>query len=144
MEERNRAAERSVTSYIGSVVAVAMALYVVNMVPRWNLFFVTEDYPAVLWAMNLSLLVQGGGKLALVFYHPPLLHHLGSAVFDTFSLLALIILVTVFPFALPAPAGEWFTTAAKVLLVAAAAGTAFGILAHLARAVSNIVKYKDE
>lgn len=139
-----RATDRTAAAYVASLLTALGLLYVVNMIPTWNVGFVTDDYPAVLWAVNLSLLVRSGGKLALVFYHPRLMHRLANVVFDVFSLLALIIVVTVFPLDFGMAAGPWGTTIIKVVLLAAAVGTAVSAIANLAKAVHCIIRYRDE
>ena len=70
MREARRDKDRSVGSYIASVIGNAIVLFLVNKVPEWDLRFITDGYTAVLWAMNLSLIVQIAGNALLVFFHP--------------------------------------------------------------------------
>lgn len=136
MAEKKRDSERSIGAYVGAIVANGILLFVVNKVPSWNLGFITGEYPAVLWAMNLSLLVQIGGSFALIFFHPRLLHHLANVVFNGFSLLALVIVLTVFPISF---AAQWGNTVARVVLIVAIVGTSIGAVTHVFKAIGGLV-----
>ena len=119
MPEKKRDSERSIPAYIGAIVANGILLFVVNKLPDWNLRFITSDYSAVLWAMNLSLLVQIGGNFGLIFFHPRFLHHLLNVAFNVVSLLAVVILFTVFPFDFSHVPGAFLDTIVRIALIVA-------------------------
>ena len=48
MPEKKRESERSVGAYIGAIIANGIVLFLINMVPAWNLRFITDSYPAAL------------------------------------------------------------------------------------------------
>lgn len=144
MEQGNpQDVERSIAGYITSIVGAAVALWVINALPGWELRFLGDDYPAVLWAANLSLLTQIGGRLALIFYHPRVLHNLAQVLFDALSLLALVIILSVFPFDFAAVSIPWMAALLRVGLVIGIVASVVSAVVHLIRAVGNIVN-RDE
>lgn len=98
MSARGDDSERTPAAYIGSAIAVIILIWVFNALPGWELAFITSEVTAVLWAINLSLGVQLAGNLLLLFFHPRFLHHLVQVLFAALSLLALVIILTVYPF----------------------------------------------
>ena len=135
--------DRSVGSYIAGVVANAIVLFLVNKVPDWNLPFITSGYPAILWAMNLSILVQIGGNAFLIFVHPRFLHYLAQTVFNLFSLLAIIILVAVFPFDFAFLSGM-INPIVRIALIVGAAATGITGVVSLFRAVGSLLPRHEE
>ena len=142
MREARRDKDRSVGSYIASVIGNAIVLFLVNKVPEWDLRFITDGYTAVLWAMNLSLIVQIAGNALLVFFHPRFLHYLGQTVFSAVSLLSIIILAAVFPFDFAYVAGV-LNTLVRIALIVGAVGTGISIVVNLFRAVGSLLRRND-
>lgn len=143
MSERRAEKDRSVGTYIAGVVANAIVLFLVNKVPDWNLPFITDGYPAVLWAMNLSILVQIGGNALLIFVHPRFLHYLAQTVFNVVSLLAIIVLVAVFPLDFSFLAGV-INTIARIALIIGAVATGISAIVNLFRTVGSLVRHPEE
>ncbi|MFW6260671.1 MAG: hypothetical protein ACOC6J_03725 [Spirochaetota bacterium] len=75
----------------------------------------------------------------LVFYHPRFLHHLVQVVLNAVSLLALIIVVTVYPFDFTTVLGDGANTVARVLLYVALGGTGIAILVNGLQALGSLV-----
>jgi hypothetical protein len=130
---------RTVGAYIGSIVALGIVLFLVNKLPDWNLRFITDDYPAVLWAMNLSLLVQLAGNAILIFLHPRFLHYLMQTVFNVVSLLSLIVLTAVYPLDFSYFAGNFVNTIVRIALIIATVATGIGAIVNLFKTIGSIV-----
>lgn len=84
----------NVTSVVFSVVAALL----VQMLPNWNIGFVTSELPVVLTAVTLSLVIDAGSHLTLAFHSPRYLHHALHALMAGFSLNAARVVYEVFPF----------------------------------------------
>ena len=69
---------KRITDYVFSVIFNIAFLVVVNKVPDWNIAFITDSFPDILWAVNTSVAVSIAGNLILIFFHPRFLHHLFS------------------------------------------------------------------
>jgi hypothetical protein len=134
--------KRSPAAYIAAVLANAALLWLVNKVPDWNLRFVTDGYAGVLWALNLSILVQLVGNGILIVLHPRFLHYLGQAVFNAVSVLATVLLVSVYPFDFSHLA-EPLDTIVKIALVIGAVGTGISGVVNLFRAIGSLVRHDD-
>jgi hypothetical protein len=134
---------KRISDYIAAVVFDIVVLVVVNKVPDWNIPFVTEAYPDILWAVNTSLAVSIAGNLVLIFFHPRFLHHLLNAVFSGFGILVSAVLVSVFPFDFTNLAGEWLTILIRIVLIVGIVGGAIGAVVHIVKAVAAIFRSGD-
>ena len=57
-----------------SRIANLVGIVLFNTVPLWRQYtqgVVLEDFARILWAANISFLVQLAGNLSLMFYRPP-------------------------------------------------------------------------
>lgn len=130
--------ERNAGNYIGEIIGAAIGLFIVNKLPDWNLSFITSDYPAALWAMNLSLVVQVAGNFVLIFFHPRVIHFLAKSAFGVVALLPLVVLISVFPFDFSSAVGPWLNVVVRIAFGAAIFGTAVGVVVNALRAVGSI------
>lgn len=129
-----------ISNYIPSVIFNIIILIVVNKIPDWNIAFITESYPEILRAVNMSLIVHIAGNLILIFIHPLLLHHLTNAVFSVFSLIAAWVILSVFPFDFSEIAGSWLNTVVRICLIVGVVGSAVSIVVHVIKAVVAMFK----
>lgn len=125
--------ERTPAAYSGSAVAGIILIWLFNAIPGWELRFITDDVTAVLWAINLSLGVQLAGNLLLLFVHPRFLHHLVQVLFAAVSLLALVIILTVYPFRFEGVVAQ----AVPIVLYVAIGGTVIGGIVHALKAIGS-------
>ena len=129
----------SLANYIVSAVINAVFLFLVNKIPDWNLAFIAGTYPNVLWALNLSLIVQIAGNFLLIFYHPMVLHHVGNVLFSIFGFIALIVVYTVFPFYLPELRSSWLPTLLRIVMIVGMVGTGIAAIVHLVGAIRSFL-----
>ncbi len=137
VKKKNR--PNKLSNYIPSVIFNFIFMFVINKVPDWNILFITEQFSAVLWALNLALAVQIAGNFMLIFYRPLFLHHLIHVIIALFSLLSLIILYTVYPFDFSF-VGDWFDLVIKIILIAASIGTVISGIINLIKFFTSLAK----
>lgn len=131
-----RPKENSLPGYIVGLCFGVAFLYALNRLPQWNVQVLTTGYGGILWAVNVSLAIQIALNLALIFYHPLFFHYLGSAVIAAAAIFGLAVVVQQFPFdftRIPevSAAAPWINPAARIVLLAAIAGSAIGVLVNV-------------
>ena len=134
---------RRMTDYIFAVIFNIAFLVVVNKVPDWNILFITDSFPAILWAVNTSLAVSIAGNLILIFFHPRFLHHLLNAVFAVFGILATSVVLSVFPFEFADLVGEWLNIVVRIALIVGIVGSAIGVVVHIVNAIGAVFRVRE-
>jgi hypothetical protein len=92
---------------------------------------VLQDFVQILWAANLSFLVQLVGNLSLIFYRPPRFAAFVHIITSGAGLLSLIVFYTVFPLDFAQVGVAWINVALKVVLIAGMAGTALALVVQV-------------
>ena len=133
---------RRMTDYIFAVIFNIAFLVVVNKVPDWNIRFITDSFPDILWAVNTSLAVSIAGNLILIFFHPRFLHHLLNAVFSAFGILALSVILSVFPFDFSELVGEWLNILIRIALIVGIVGSAISVVVNIVKAVGAVFRIR--
>jgi len=128
------------SDYIFSVIFNIAFLVVVNKVPDWNIVFITDTFPDILWALNTSLAVSLAGNFILIFFHPRFLHHLFNAVFAVFGIVAASVMLSVFPFDFSRIAVEWLNIVVRIVLIVGIVGSAIGIVVHSVKAIGALIR----
>ena len=134
---------RRMTDYIFAVIFNIAFLVVVNKVPDWNIPVITDSFPDVLWALNTSIAVSLAGNLILIFFHPRFLHHLLTAVFSVFGILATSVLLSVFPFEFAELVGEWLNILVRIVLIVGIVGSAIGVVVNVVKAVGAVFRIRE-
>ncbi len=119
--------------YIASAVFNAVFLWVMNQLPLWKPWFLLDSYSEVLWAINMSLIVQIVLNLVLIFFHPLFFHYLIQTVFSLVSIVALVWIVRVFPVDFSSSPGEWLNLVFRIVLYIGLVGTLIGGITHFVR-----------
>jgi hypothetical protein len=128
--------EKKTGEFIGSVVGNIVALVLVNTVMLWRPWtrgVVLESWVDILWAADLSILVQIVGNLILAFYRPNIFHAFMKVVFTAAGLLSIIVFYIVFPLDFSKINVDWLNTLARVFLMVGMGGSLIGIVAGLAQ-----------
>lgn len=120
-------------NYILGGIFDGILLYVLRQLPRWNIPVITEGFPEILWAVTLSLSVQIAFYVVLVLFHPLWLHYLAQVVFAVFSVLALGVLIEVFPFDFAELVDPWLNVAFRIFLIVILVGTVISGVVNLVR-----------
>lgn len=125
---------RRVGYTVAMVLNVAL-LVLVNVVPGWQaLPFLTDDFAAVLWLVNASIIAGVLANAVYVVHDPPWVRALGDVVTTSVGLAALIRMWQVFPIDF---AETWvdMDLVARWVLAVGIAGSVVGIVAGAARLV---------
>jgi len=126
------------SGYIASAVINAVLLWVMNQLPLWKPFFLLDSYLDVLWAINMSLIVQIVLNLVLIFFHPLFFHYLIQTVFSLVSIVSLVWIVQVFPVDFSARLGDWFNTIFRIVLIIGIVGSLIGGITHFVRFLKSL------
>jgi hypothetical protein len=115
----------------GYCIAIAFSaaiLFVLNARPGWQAMpFLTSGMNQVLWLVNLSLAAGIAANAVYVAYDPRWLKSLGDLATTGIGLAAAILIWQVFPFDL----SSGWSTAVRVLLVIAIAGSCIALVAQI-------------
>ena len=129
--------ERTTRDFVGAIVGNVVAIAFVNTVPlcsRSTVGVITDRWVDILWAANLSLLVQIVGNFLLLYYRPPRFQAFMRAAFSAVEIVSLAVFYAVFPLDFSRLVGEWMNTFMRVLLVVA-------MVASLAAGAVQLVRF---
>ncbi len=132
--------EKKLGEFIGSILANLIGIAFINSVLVWRHLtngVVLASWVDVLWASNLSLLVQVTGNVILAIHRPARIYSTIQATHAAVGLLSLIVFYTVFPLDFSQIVGQWLNTLARAVLIVAMAGSAIAVVVNLTRAVSG-------
>jgi hypothetical protein len=122
--------------YIGAIIAAVIGVVAVNIYPvwqPWTMGVVTDAWPRILWAANLSAVIQICGSFVLLFWRPRWLRNLAELVFSAAGLLSIAVFFAVFPLDFSHIVGDWLNTMMRVVLIIGIAGTGIGVVIALVR-----------
>lgn len=128
--------EKRTAEYVAAVIANIAVLVFMNTVMLWQQStrgVILESWVAILWAVDLSLLVQIVGNLLLSFYRPAWLSALAQALFSALGVLGLIVFYAVFPLDFSRIVGPWLNTLLRIVLIVGMVGSGIGFIVYLVR-----------
>lgn len=126
--------EKTTGDLTASVICNAVFGVAVNTFPLWRQYtqgVVLDDFVRVLWAVNLSLLVQVAGSLSMIFYRPPRFAAAVQILTTAAGLLSLIVFYAVFPLDFSVVGVPWLNSLLKVVMIAGMAGAAIGFIVQV-------------
>jgi hypothetical protein len=132
--------QKKTANFAGSAIAGIIGMVLVNTVLLWRHVtngVVLETWVDILWAANLSFLVQLVGSIILAIHRPARLHSFIMAVQAAFGLLSVIVFYLVFPLDFSRLVGEWLNTVVKAALIVAMAGTSIAVIVEAVRAIAG-------
>jgi hypothetical protein len=139
---RDHEPDRSPFGYLASAAVNGALLWAVHRLPVWKPFFLLDSYPEVLWALDMSLIVQIVLNLALVFFHPLFFHYLANAVNSLVGIVSLSVLLQVFPVDFSARLGNWANTLFRIVLIVGLVGSAVGGAVNFVRFLRTLFRQK--
>ncbi len=92
--------EKKTIGFVGAIIGAIIGLVIVNTVPLWSHLtngVILDSWVNILWAANLSMVVQIIGNFILAVYRPARLYSFLQAIFSAVGLLSLIVFFNVFP-----------------------------------------------
>lgn len=122
--------------YIGAIIGAVIGIIAVNIYPvwqPWTMGVVTDAWPRILWAANLSMVIQICGSFVLLFWRPRWLRNFAELVFSAAGLLSVAVFFAVFPLDFSHIVGDWLNTMMRVILIVGIAGAGIGLIINLVR-----------
>jgi hypothetical protein len=132
--------EKRTGELVGSIIGNVIAIVIVNSVLFWRQYthgVVLESWVDILWAANLSFLVQIAGSLILAFYRPPRLYAFMELLFSAAGLVSVIVFFIVFPLDFSRIVGPWLNTLLRVVMIVGIGGAAIGVIVWLVRFIAG-------
>ena len=130
--------EKKTSECIGAMIGGIIGLIVVNSVPLWAHLtngIILESWTRILWAANLSMIVQIIGNLFLAIYRPAHLYSFVQLILALAGLVSAIVFYQVFPLDFSRVVGNWLNILVKVALVLGIVGSCIAMLVHLVRTI---------
>lgn len=110
--------------YVIAIVINLVLLFVFHQLPNWNLPFITQAWPDVLWAFDLSIGATIAANLAYLAYDTPWFKHITQIVLNILALVVIYTLYRVFPFDF-GPTGDWI---ARIVLLIGLFGVGVAVI----------------
>jgi len=126
--------EKRTGELTGSAVGNAVCAVLFNTFPLWRQFtqgVVLDDFIRVLWAVNLSVLVQMAGSLSMIFYRPPRFAAVAQILGTAAALVSMIVFYVVFPLDFSVVGAAWANSVLRVALIAGMVGAGIGLLVQM-------------
>ena len=111
--------------YLVSIAVNLVILYLANGVPNWDVPFITNDWPDVLWAVNLSLQATIIANLVFLAYDPRWFRHSARILLAALSIIVFYTLYRVFPFDL---GRALYDQIARIALLAGMVGVGIALI----------------
>ena len=128
--------EKKSAELTASAIANTVFVVLLNSVPLWRQYtqgVVLEDFVRILWAANVSLLVQISGNLSMIFYRPPRFAAFVQVLGTAAAFLSIIVFYIVFPLDFSQIGLPWINAVLKIVLIAGMAGAALGLIVQTAQ-----------
>jgi hypothetical protein len=132
--------EKRTGEIAGSIVGNVFAIVIVNTVFLWQKYahgVILESWVDILWAVNLSCMIQIVGSMVLAFYRPPRFYAFMQMLFSMAGLVSVIVFFVVFPLDFSRIVGPWLNTLLKVVMIIGIGGALIGIIVWLVRFIAG-------
>ena len=136
--------EKKTSEFVGAVIGGIIGLVVVNSVPLWRHLtngIVLQSWVGILWAANLSLIVQMIGNTFLAIYRQARLYSFIQAIMAVVGLVSVVVFYRVFPLDFSQVVGNWLNILFKGVLILGIFGSGIAIIVHLVRVLAG-TQYK--
>lgn len=84
--------------YIAAIIFNLIWLFIVNKIPDWDLKFINDHYPAILWALNMNIFIQTGGNIIMLIFDIRVVRYLSRIILEAANFLVLILIYYIYPF----------------------------------------------
>jgi len=105
------------SEYIIAIVINIILLYIFNNLLNWQVYFITNTLNDILWIINLSIIAAIIGNAILLIYSPEWLHHIMKIILNSFAVIALYFIYTVFPFSFNSFLIDWCVVIALIFVM---------------------------
>jgi hypothetical protein len=138
--------KKTTTHFIVLFVMEAVEMTLMNTVPLWLAYtqgVILPTWSAMLWAVNVSLIVRMACNLLLVFHRPARLYLFIQSLATAMGLLSIIVFLVVFPINFGAIGAAWLNTLVVVFSVIGLVGGTIGVIVNLVKAIRGS-EYESE
>jgi hypothetical protein len=138
--------KKTTTHFIVLFVMEAVEMALMNTAPLWLAYtqgVILPNWTAMLWAVNVSLIVRMACNLLLVFRRPARLYLFIQSLATAMGLLSIIVFLVVFPINFGAIGAAWLNTVLVVFSVIGLTGGTIGVIVNLVRAIRG-AEYEGE
>jgi hypothetical protein len=132
--------EKRTSDFVGAILGNVIGIVLVNTVLVWRQYthgVILESWVDILWAANLSLVVQIVGNAVLSAYRPARAYSFIQAVHSAAGLLSTIVFFVVFPLDFSQVGVDWLNTLVKAVLILGMVGASIGVIVNLVRAAAG-------
>jgi hypothetical protein len=138
--------EKKTSECIGAMIGGVIGLIIVNSVPLWAHLtngIILASWSKILWAANLSMILQIVGNFFLAIYRPVRLYSFIQLLLALAGLVSVIVFFQVFPLDFSRVIGNWVNIMAKVLLFVGIVGSVIACIIYLVRTILG-TEYKPK
>jgi len=137
--------EKKTSECIGAMIGGIIGMIIVNSVPLWAYLtngIILASWSRILWAANLSMVLQIIGNFVLAVYRPARFYSFIQLILALAGLLSVIVFFQVFPLDFSQVVGNWVNFMAKALLVLGIVGSFIACIVYLVRIILG-TQYKQ-
>ncbi|HEY9595036.1 MAG TPA: hypothetical protein VHE79_11195 [Spirochaetia bacterium] len=137
--------EKKPSELMVSAVFNIIFLVAVNAYPLWGPYtqgVVLPSFVLVLWAINLSTLVQLAGSVSLLFYRPARFNAFVQLLGSLTSLLCAIVLFVVFPLDFGAIGIMWLNSVIRIVLIVGMCAAGLAAIVQTVQVCTPRLTYK--
>ena len=137
--------EKKTSECIGAMIGGIIGLIIVNSVPLWAYLtngIILASWSRILWAANLSMVLQIIGNFVLAVYRPARFYSFIQLILALAGLLSVIVFFQVFPLDFSQVVGNWVNFMAIALLVLGIVGSFIACIVYLVRIILG-TQYKQ-
>ncbi len=128
---KDRSCKKNRGEYIANIVLNLIFLWIVNKIPDWDLGFIANNYGAVLWILNINILVQIGGNLMLALIEIHGVRCLARIIMESANFVTTMALFFIYPFDFSHFHGlYWIDRILPIIFIISMAVSAIKVLAN--------------
>jgi hypothetical protein len=108
---------RKKSDFGGAIVINLIVLYLINKIPGWNLCFITDGFQALLWIINLNLVIRIAGNIILLIHDQRVVYRFIQLVFHVAEFVMLLSVYYIYPFQFSVCYHHWVDVLIKLGLI---------------------------
>jgi len=108
---------RKKSDFGGAIVINLIVLYLINKIPGWNLCFITDGFQALLWIINLNLVIKIAGNIILLIHDQRVVYRFIQLVFHVAEFVTLLSVYYIYPFQFSVCYHHWVDVLIKLGLI---------------------------
>ncbi len=108
---------RKKSDFGGAIVINLIVLYLINKIPGWNLCFITDGFQALLWIINLNLVIKIAGNIILLIHDQRVVYRFIQLVFHVAEFVTLLSVYYIYPFQFLVCYHHWVDVLIKLGLI---------------------------